>query len=251
VLTAHHQNGRVEKSIRDIQDLARSSILHAKQLWPDAIEVSLWPYAIRKCANDMNHIKNDSEIMLPLSKLSGSNVHLNIKNFHTFGCPMYVLDTNRKDILSKDVVERFSKSSKWNARARMAIYIGPSPNHASSIGLALSLLTGLVSPVFHAKYDDVFQTVTNAYDRYVTKSVWQVRCGFQKGTIQESLLTTKTEVNKQEQDVTLEDVHVDNDEKSKIVGISNEQSNSVPDLIQGNDDNNVGIKSGLCDVSKN
>jgi hypothetical protein len=70
-VNAHHQNGRVEKRIRNIQDLAQSSIFHAKQLWPDAIEVSLWPYAIRKCANDMNHIERDSEDMVSLSKFSG------------------------------------------------------------------------------------------------------------------------------------------------------------------------------------
>jgi hypothetical protein len=46
--------------------------------------------------------------------------------------------------------------SKWQARSRMAIFIGPSINHASGVGLALNLNTGLVSPVFHAKYDKKF-----------------------------------------------------------------------------------------------
>ena len=55
-VNAHHQNGRVEKRIRDIQDLGRSSLLHAMKMWPDAITMSLWPYAIRKVINDLNSI---------------------------------------------------------------------------------------------------------------------------------------------------------------------------------------------------
>jgi GAG-pre-integrase domain len=45
---AHHQNGRAEKRIRDVQDLARSSKIHAMRRWPSAIDVRLCPYAIRR-----------------------------------------------------------------------------------------------------------------------------------------------------------------------------------------------------------
>ena len=34
---AHHQNGRVEKLIRDIQDQGRTVLLHAQHRWPDAV----------------------------------------------------------------------------------------------------------------------------------------------------------------------------------------------------------------------
>lgn len=36
---AHHQNGRAEKKIRDIQDLARSSLIYAISKWPEAIDI--------------------------------------------------------------------------------------------------------------------------------------------------------------------------------------------------------------------
>jgi Reverse transcriptase (RNA-dependent DNA polymerase) len=62
----------------------------------------------------------------------------------------------------------------------IAIYIGPSIYHASNVGLGLSLSTGLVSPTFHAFYDDRFETVNNITNQYVPKSYWQVKCGFQK-----------------------------------------------------------------------
>jgi hypothetical protein len=37
---ARHQNGRAEKRIRDLQDEARTSLIHANILWPDAISLS-------------------------------------------------------------------------------------------------------------------------------------------------------------------------------------------------------------------
>jgi hypothetical protein len=60
-VNAHHQNGKAEKRIRDLQDLARSSILHVQNLWPDDINNHLWPYAIRKAANDHNNVKKKTE----------------------------------------------------------------------------------------------------------------------------------------------------------------------------------------------
>jgi hypothetical protein len=74
------------------------------------------------------------------------------------------------------------KISKWEARSRLAVYIGPSTYHASNVGLGLSLTTGLVSPTFHAIYDDSFTTVNNIVIPYIPKSMWQIKCGFQKET---------------------------------------------------------------------
>ena len=45
-VNAHFQNGRAEKRIRDLQDLARTQLIHAKHCWPTAVEAYLWPYAV-------------------------------------------------------------------------------------------------------------------------------------------------------------------------------------------------------------
>jgi hypothetical protein len=82
---------------------------------------------------------------------------------------MYVLDCKLQARNSID---------KWQTRARLAIYLGASMHHALNVGLALSMTTGLVSPAFHAKYDDKFETVSNTYGRYLLKSQWQSRCRF-------------------------------------------------------------------------
>ena len=42
----------------------------------------------------------------------------------------------------------------------MAIYLGHSPNHASTVPLILNIRTGLVSPQYHIIYDDQFMTTS-------------------------------------------------------------------------------------------
>jgi hypothetical protein len=73
------------------------------------------------------------------------------------------------------------KGPKCRTRALMAIYIENSDNHARSIGLALSMQTGLVSTTFHFKYDDQFQTGRDPYGKYIPNSLWQIKYGFSKG----------------------------------------------------------------------
>lgn len=46
-VNAHFQNGLAEKRIRDVTELARSDMIHAKTRWPEAITANLWPYALR------------------------------------------------------------------------------------------------------------------------------------------------------------------------------------------------------------
>jgi hypothetical protein len=59
---------------------------------------------------------------------------------------------------------------------RIAINIDPSLQHAKSVGLLLSLTTGLVSPQFHVKYDDLFETVRNG--ALPIRSLWQHKAAF-------------------------------------------------------------------------
>ena len=51
---AHHQNGVAEKRIQDLQDCARTMLLHAQRRWPDAVSENLWPYAVRAAAEVNN-----------------------------------------------------------------------------------------------------------------------------------------------------------------------------------------------------
>jgi len=81
---------------------------------------------------------------------TGVPVAPNARHCHTFGCPAYVLDRR---------MQARMKMPKWAKRSRVGVYLGPSWAHAKSVGLVLSLTTGLVSPQFHVKYDDAFESV--------------------------------------------------------------------------------------------
>ena len=73
-------------------------------------------------------------------------------NFHTWGCPVFILDApNQSGTIG---------TAKWNPKAHTGIYLGSSPCHAGSVALVLNLKTGLVSPQFHVVYDDNFTTVS-------------------------------------------------------------------------------------------
>jgi len=50
-VNTHYTNGLSEKRIRDLQDQAKTMLIHANHRWPKCISTNLWPYA-RRMAND-------------------------------------------------------------------------------------------------------------------------------------------------------------------------------------------------------
>jgi hypothetical protein len=166
---AHHQNGRAEKRIRDLQDLARTSLIHAHRRWPDAIDSRLWPYAIRHANHALNSTPFSGEVKSPIEKFCGCDSTPSLDQHHPFGCPAYALDGK---------IQSGKKAPKWDLRARLAINLGPSLQHAGSVGLVLSLSTGLVSPQFHVRYDDGFETLRQGAGRVPSK--WQQLAAFEK-----------------------------------------------------------------------
>jgi len=165
----HNQNGHAEKAIRDLQDAARTMLLHAQRHWPSAITTHLWPYAINMAADVHNHLPAAGEENTPMERFSSSKIHPSLKHFHHFGCPVYVL--NSKMASGK-------KMPKWEDRTRVAIYLGKSPNHARSVSLVLSLTTGMISPQYHCQFDDLFETVSSKGVMNVPASQWQEKAFF-------------------------------------------------------------------------
>ena len=90
-----------------------------------------------------------------------------MQHFHTFGCPVYALTPEAEN----------AKAKKWDARSRVGLYLGPSPMHAGSVSLVLSLETGLASPRFSVLHDDFFETTRYNRQSTQTKSMWQVLSG--------------------------------------------------------------------------
>jgi ribosomal protein L13E len=152
-VNAHHQNGIAERAIRDIQDQARKQLLHAKARWTKAIDLALWPYALRYAVYVHNTVpylqgKNNGKSRLEL--FSGIRIAAKLSQMHTFGCPVYAL---QNELASGNSLP------KWSPRARLGINLGPSPDHARSVYNVLNPTTGLVSPQYHVKFDDLFESI--------------------------------------------------------------------------------------------
>ena len=54
------------------------------------------------------------------------------------------------------------------------------PNHARNVNLVLNLITGLVSPQFHCRFDDFFETIRLSSEDVVTAAPWHVLAGFKR-----------------------------------------------------------------------
>ena len=146
---AHHQNGKAEKRIRDLQDMTRTILMHANRKRPKAITIALWPYALRhanSCINATPSLQN-MERMSPIQLCESHNVEINPKHWHPFGCPVYVLT---------EPLQAGAPFHKWKVRARVGVNLGQSPIHNQNVALVLNLDTGHVSPQFHVKFDNSF-----------------------------------------------------------------------------------------------
>ena len=84
-----------------------------------------------------------------LEKFARVQVAPSLKHIHTFGCPAFALQS---------ALAAGKSIPKWNARARLEVYLGPSQRHAQSVASVLNLSTGLVSPQYHVIFDDFFKT---------------------------------------------------------------------------------------------
>jgi hypothetical protein len=171
-VNAHFQNGMAERRVRELQDNARTMLIHANRRWNTAVDAHLWPYAIRYACDMFNEAPmKKHKGLTPIQKFSGSEVAFNIRHAHTFGCPVYVLD---------NVLQQRKKIPKWSERSRVGIFLGYSPQHARSVALILSLSSGLTSPQFHIQFDDGFQTMRSSFGEASPESAWQFRTGFSK-----------------------------------------------------------------------
>jgi hypothetical protein len=162
-VNAHHQNGIAERQIRSIFDRARTMLLHALNKWPDVVTVSLWPYALW-LAVDLHNATPGQSGLSPAEIFAGTKDRNRLADFHTFGCPVFVLEAR---------LQAGHKIPKWEPRSRMAVYLGRSPQHASNVPLVMNIKTGLVSPQYHVVFDDHF-TTTQCLATNVLPAHWKL-----------------------------------------------------------------------------
>ena len=170
-VSSHHQNGRAERRIRELQDLARTMLIHAQKRWSAAINAHLWPYAVRMANDAHNEAMGRDGKPSPIERFSQSSVAPNTKVWQPFGCPVYVLEDALQTVKGM--------RNKWKTRSKIGVYLGRSPFHARSVALVLNLKTGYVSPQFHVAFDPCFQSVKPGIGRESPPSLWQSKCFFE------------------------------------------------------------------------
>ena len=97
-----------------------------------------------------NRLSLDDQGLSPIEKFSGTPDDIDPTTFHTWGCPVFILEAANQGTIG---------TPKWEPRAHTGIYLGHSPCHAGTVALVLNLRTGHVSPQFHVVFDDEFSTV--------------------------------------------------------------------------------------------
>ena len=148
-------------------------LLHAISRWPKAINIHLWPYALQQASHVSNMIPDNIDGSSKLERFAQINISNRMKNFHTFGCPVYALHNDLQN-------NNGTRLSKWEPRARLGINLGFSPKHARSVSLVLNLETDLVSPQFHVRHDEFFETIKPGQGNDNTIINWQILSGIKK-----------------------------------------------------------------------
>ena len=157
--------------LRDILESARKQLLHARARWPAAVHFALWPYAIRNAVLLHNSLPVLEDGTSRLELFSSIRVGCNMKHMHTFACPVFALD----NALASD-----KSLPRWSPRARLGLKLGPSPIHARNVYLVLNLITGCVSPQYHCRFDDFFETTRHGGPDVSGTICWQQLAGFSR-----------------------------------------------------------------------
>lgn len=164
---AHHQNGVAERSIRTVSNMSRALILHAAAHWPNGIDSSLWPMAVKHSVYIYNNTPNQNGVC-PSDLFTGEMVPRHrLKDFHTWGCPVFILDPK---------LQSGQKLPRWQPRSRQGIFMGLSMIHSSEVPLVLNTTTGSITPQFHVVFDDEFSTVASLEREHDPPSFWNDLC---------------------------------------------------------------------------
>eukprot|EP00957_Ditylum_brightwellii_P073539 5587614-Ditylum_brightwellii.AAC.1 len=148
----HHQNRIAKNMNKCLTHSARTVLLHTKRKWSAVINTILWLFAYRAVVERHNKLDLNANGLSPLEQLLGHREEIMAGNFHTWDCPIFVLDSRSQDGTGIEPPKR-------DPKARASIYLGHSPFHAGNVALVLDLQTGHVSPQCHVVFDDEFSTV--------------------------------------------------------------------------------------------
>ena len=123
--------------------------------------MELWTFAVRYVVDQWNNTPHDKLNMHTPNEVFASIKHnaekitKKLPHYHTFGFPVYVLDSSARDAI---------KGHKWAPKSRVGIYLGHSRNNASTVFWVLNLATDHISPQYHIIFYDKCTTVDTETD---------------------------------------------------------------------------------------
>ncbi len=163
-VNAHFQNGIAKRAIQDFLESIQKQLLHVRACWPEAVHFALWPYALRNAAYLHNNLPVLEDCTSRLELFSSIRVGSNLRHVHTFGCPVFTL---------QNMLASGSQLPRWSPCTHLGLNLGPSPMHARNIYLILNLVTGCVSPQYHCRFDDFFETTHHGTSDVSGTICWQ------------------------------------------------------------------------------
>jgi hypothetical protein len=90
---SYYHYGIAEQKIKDLTLGAQTLLIHAKRMLPKYIPTILWLFALKHHEDRMNNLVHCTDGQTPYQALLGLDAApIDIKNFHTCGCPCYILD---------------------------------------------------------------------------------------------------------------------------------------------------------------
>ena len=112
----------------------------------------------------------NAQNLRPADVYTGSTVPRHrLRDLHTWGCPVYVLDPT---------LQAGKKLPRWEPRSRRGVFIGVglSTIHSSEVPLVLNLSTGSITAQYHVVFDDRFSTVQAIGPDDMPPTHWEYLC---------------------------------------------------------------------------
>eukprot|EP00957_Ditylum_brightwellii_P100577 7666354-Ditylum_brightwellii.AAC.1 len=131
---------------------AKISLFHAKRKCPNVISTVLWPFCYKNTDEHYNHLHLNIDGISPIECLMGHREELVAGDFHTWGCPVFILDAAFQN-------SRGIGQPKWDPLSRAGVYLGQFLVYAGNVALVLNLQTGHVSLEYQIIFYDEFTTV--------------------------------------------------------------------------------------------
>ncbi len=97
---------------------------------------------------------------------------IKLRKLHVFGAPVFALSNELASGISLP---------KWSPMCCLGIHLEPSNEHARNVCLVLNPNTGLVSPQYHCRFDDFFESVRFQSPKLTAPTTWQSLLKLTKG----------------------------------------------------------------------